>query len=762
MFRRRIWMLVALVVASAVALLVRLYHVQIVDGPARRAIAEERLRHRESVHAPRGAIFDRRGIPLVTNEPAYHLGIRVGYFERGSPAGVVRSVLDAVRRAADGNGEPVRLVEVASDPDRFATRLLRETRRRDLLAVPGRRHRYELYRRLVGLLDVERRSLLVAALERAPGDATLEEVLTRFGAGGHAIAKRPLETAVAKIREEGVRLADLAARLGTTHAALVQGIEGAVAATEAAVERAVERELAEPVEHPDLDPAARLHDARYDARQDHPFRVRALYRDIEPGLARALFLDEDRYPGFLVEESWLRQFLAGTPVSIVGYLGELWPDLRERAKRDLRDAARGEPPAGMTARGLAWRRHLVSLEAGDRVGLSGLERTYDADLRGGDGTLVIRRDFFGRGGEVLRYEPPVPGCDLHLHLDLELTNRLERILEETAEADLAEGRPGGGAGALILMDPHDGSIFAMASHPRPSSAESREDLAARRDDPLRSALDRCVRQPRFAYPGSTFKIVGAVAALEEGRVDASTTHYCRGYLREPLSFRCMGTHGDANLQLAMEKSCNVFFYHLGEELGGTTLAEWARRFGFGERTGIEVFEDPGRLFSPADPGPDPWTPGDARKLAIGQVNVEATPLQVLCMAAAIANGGKRVRPRLVSYGPGTDSLLDRPARDVGMSPPTLRAVRGMLEDVVERGTAEGYGLARFRTAGKTGTAETYEDGPEHAWFVGYAPADRPRVALVAFRELCGLHGGEGAAPLAAAALEAFLEHFGEN
>ncbi len=752
--RHRILILQGLVLVAVTVLVVRLHEVQIVEGSGYEETAEERLIHEERSVALRGSIFDRDGVPLVRSEPAYHLGVRVEYFRRSSPSGILHSVLDAVRGAIEENRRPVAIpyAELFADSERFVDVLLRHCRKSDLLRVPDRWYRHEIYERLVVLLELPSKRELVRAIEDAASDETLEEIV--LDAPGGPLQSEPYRVAIAALDRERERLTELALRLEQRLDWLIDRVAGTFRRADSGFARDVERAVAERMEgDPETDEAAARRTARREAFRDHPFRIRDLARRIDHVDALDLFLRADEYPGFSVREDQSRQLLAGAPVHLIGNVIELTKDRIDAGTRELEEVRRGERTA--SPRSLAWAEHLDSLEEprGRSIGISGLERSLDPVLQGRPGEATIRRDYHGRAEEVLKLEPAIPGCDVHLTLDAGLQSDVEGILASWLE-DLHQ------AGSVILMDPSDGAIRAMASFPAPASIENERDIAPRRDDPNRSLLNRSVKRAPFPYPGSTFKIVAAAAALEEGLVTRRSTYPCPGhYPGVKKGFGCLGVHHDIAIDRAMIKSCNVYFYFVGQELGGERLAAWARHFGFGELTGIELFEDPGFVRSPSNRLGRPWLRGDPWFLAIGQVNVEVTPLQVVRMAAAIGNGGTLVRPHLVESGGVSDTLTNVPARSLDLQPSTLAALQSMMRNVVkdgEGGTAEDQGLDVFEAAAKTGTAETAQNKPTHAWIVGYAPASNPQVAFVVYRELCDLHGGEGAGPIAAECLEAFF------
>jgi penicillin-binding protein 2 len=258
--------------------------------------------------------------------------------------------------------------------------------------------------------------------------------------------------------------------------------------------------------------------------------------------------------------------------------------------------------------------------------------------------------------------------------------------------------------------------------------------------PLHHRADRPWLPPT---PGSTFKVVTALAALEEGLVNLDTRHRCDGKVG---TLRCDGVHGSIDLTEAMEVSCNVYFGWLGERLGLDKLRRHAERFGFGEKTGFDRGEVKGGF---------EIVKADSellRRCGVGY-QIGTTPLQVARAYAALANGGRVLALRPVRKAGGADVPV-KLVRDLGYRPSDLDAVRDSLRRVVfgDRGTARETGLAEFRVAGKTGTAEVDSKRDlNHAWFAGYAPLDNPRVAFACYAELVPVHGKE-VAPMVRALL----------
>ena len=357
------------------------------------------------------------------------------------------------------------------------------------------------------------------------------------------------------------------------------------------------------------------------------------------------------------------------------------------------------------------------------------------------------------GGHLLRAyheSEPDPGSDVVLTLDVNLQRTAEELLDAALRrrAVQADDREPAG-GAIAVMDVHGGELLVLASAPRfepgvfvaGSSAERRAVL----DDPAHPLFDRTIQMA--LPPGSVFKTLTAIALLEAGSLDPQKPFACQGYLKRPDRQRCeiyvhhgIG-HGDVTLADALAQSCNVYFFHHAGELGPAAMVDWSGRLGFGRPTGVDL---PGEA-SGMVPTPETiakleghaWHTADTQSMAIGQGSLTATPLQVLRMMAAVANGGRLVAPHVVQ--------AVRPAQPIdGLKASSLAAVAEGLRRVVAdpKGTAHGtVALDSVAVAGKTGTASVGEGRAEHAWFAGYVPADRPRYALVVVLE----HAGDAAA-----------------
>lgn len=380
----------------------------------------------------------------------------------------------------------------------------------------------------------------------------------------------------------------------------------------------------------------------------------------------------------------------------------------------------------------------------DRVGRSGVEKVFESTLRGEWGGQQVEVNAAGQVQRIIGDKPARPGRDLRLTLDLELQRTAEKALNGVRK------------GAIVAMDPQTGAILALASRPTfdPNlfsdgpTTKQWADLN-RPDAPL---LNRAFRG---FPPASTFKIVTTIAALESGLYQPdskvlTTNSFCYA----GLCYGDHGAHGMIGFPLALAVSSNTFYYRIGLRLGPEHLFAAARRMGYGQATGIELVdeESPGLLGDRAwkqDVLAEPWTPVDSITSSIGQGALQVTPLQMARLYAAVANGGWLVTPHLV----------ERPTRrqKIGLKPATLAVLRQGLRMVVTEGTARTLNDPQLpAVAGKTGTAED-PPRPDHAWFGGYAPAERPTLVIVAFGENSGGYGGTVAVPMVKALMTTWFK-----
>jgi penicillin-binding protein 2 len=417
----------------------------------------------------------------------------------------------------------------------------------------------------------------------------------------------------------------------------------------------------------------------------------------------------------------------------------------------------------------------------ERVGASGIELTYEAELRGRPGGRLVEVDVGGRPVREIQEQPPEPGFGLVLNVDAEL----QRLAHETLASRLQPGT----SGVAILSDPRDGAVLTMVSIPSydpnvflsPNRAAEVGQLLADNTLPL---FDRAT-SGQFP-PGSTFKLITGLGALEEGIVNRSTRINCNGGLRIPNPYNPRlstflpdwGVMGVLDFVGGLAQSCNVYFYTLGggfgeiEGLGSERLGKYARLLGYGEPTGIDLpSEAVGRVpdgrWKMAQIG-EAWLPGDTYNMAIGQGFVLSTPLQVAGVTNAIAMGGTAYRPRIVRAVVDTDRNVVRDVepeirRRVQLRPETLAAVRDGMIGAVQTREAAPFQIPGIRVAGKTGTAEFVgpldSDGklPTHGWFTAFAPVEAPRVSVTVFLEKGG--GPRDALPLAMDILRLYFARY---
>ncbi len=416
---------------------------------------------------------------------------------------------------------------------------------------------------------------------------------------------------------------------------------------------------------------------------------------------------------------------------------------------------------------------------GDRIGRSGLERAWESFLRGRRGHRRVPVDARGHQVDAAAIDDgrpllvaAVPGRDITLTLDMGLMRIVERAFR---------GHP---SGAAVVVDVRTGEVLALFSKPsydlnEMTSGLTRERYAELRDPrSFHPLIDRTIYQSWF--PGSVFKPVSALAALEEGLVDPSTRFVCTGSYSigrgRPQS--CLGIHGEIDFRRAMVQSCNVYFYQLAERVGLDPIARLAQDFGLGRRTGIGVNSEatgfiPTRAWYESR---GTWQGGMALNTAIGQGDTRVTVIQLALTYAAIANGGTLYVPQLVRSVSEPDGTLveefrPRVRRRVDVSPEHLAFVIDALYGAVNEDGGTGFG-ARIEggvtIAGKTGTAQVTErqrteaeaergayERRAHAWFAGFAPAEDPQVAIAVLVD----HGGSGgrvAAPLAVQILQEYV------
>ncbi len=484
--------------------------------------------------------------------------------------------------------------------------------------------------------------------------------------------------------------------------------------------------------------------ARLETQRHHPpFRPVVVASGLTQSQVVRVEARRREYPGVLVQVSPQRYYPLGTSAAhVLGHVGEISPRQLERWDDRYR--------------------------MGDVVGQLGIEGTYNGDLQGFAGSKLAVVNNVGREIRMLEQYPPEPGHTVILTLDADLQLRVEELLA-------------GRRGAVVALDVNTGGILALASSPAfdPNAFAKRfsaQEWQALVQDPARPLQNRALGAN--LPPGSPFKIVMAVAGLEEGFITSDTTYFCPGgktlYGR---FFRCLGQHGEVNVVQALAYSCNSFFYELGVKLGRERIVRWARRLGLGDATGIDLPDEQDGIIPS-----DEWLarmgyrfdPGETVSISIGQGRLAASPLQMAHMAATVSSGFVRPPHLLfrveVSSGGGHGARTHTPStRPAEFRETTRRTVLRGMQGSAQYGTSRRAGLESIRIGGKTGTAqvastgnvaEDDEDRPEHlrnhAWFVGVAPIDNPEIAIAVYLE----HGGSGGRNTAPVGGQVLAYYFG--
>ncbi len=485
--------------------------------------------------------------------------------------------------------------------------------------------------------------------------------------------------------------------------------------------------------------------ARLKAGKSRPFEPKIVVADVSRAELARVKSRSYRLPGVIVDVAPMREYPFEDMAShIFGYT-------REISKKEL--AEFGD-----------------SYERGDLVGKSGIEKVREVNLKGDNGFIRIEVDAGGRRRKELDIHHYEKGSDLHLTLDLDLQLAAEKALE-------------GKRGAVIAVDPTSGDILAMVSAPSYdanifSGEMDSNSWRGLTGDPEKPLTNRALSS---SYPpGSTFKLITAVAGLAEGLVKSDTYVDCPGYFKfGKRRYRChkRSGHGLVNMRQAITMSCNAFFYNLGVQLGIDKLTEYGKMFGFGETTGISIQGEktgilPSRRWKKDVIG-EQWWPGDTIPVTIGQGYLSVTPIQLAMAMTALASDGTLYEPRLVRKvsNKKTGKVVDLPVRIAGVVPlpaELLGKVRKMSADVVQnkKGTGRRAQVPSVEVGGKTGTAQVArlsrnnkksknELLQDHAWFVSYAPVAAPEIVLAIIVENSG-HGGVAAAPISKLVMDEYF------
>ncbi|OGS17217.1 MAG: penicillin-binding protein 2 [Elusimicrobia bacterium RIFOXYA2_FULL_50_26] len=391
--------------------------------------------------------------------------------------------------------------------------------------------------------------------------------------------------------------------------------------------------------------------------------------------------------------------------------------------------------------------------SGDWVGRTGLEQLYDSALRGQDGGWQIEVDAYGRQTRLVRHISSTIGNSLHTTIDARLQEVAARALKESPT----------GRGAVVGIDPRSGAIRVLVSMPGfDPNVSFQPEFAGYMNDNSLPMFNRAVQA--LYPPGSTFKIITFAGALSENKVNIKHSYTCNGkYTFGNKTFKCWEKkgHGTVSLSQALARSCNVYFYQLGLRTGPDILQQLARKFQLGQITGLDVLSEKAGLVPDTEwkqkKMHESWHPGDTINMAIGQGPLWVTPLQMASLISAVANRGTMYQLHIVDSivspaGETVYSFQTRKKAEVKLSEYVWQALASAMEDAVCSGTARACYFPDLQVAGKTGTAQN-PHGRDHAWFVSYAPAVNPELALAVIVENGGSGGGV-AVPIARRIYEA--------
>lgn len=463
----------------------------------------------------------------------------------------------------------------------------------------------------------------------------------------------------------------------------------------------------------------------------------------------ALELEVKNDPGFYdLEIDHVRSYHLGEKLAhVLGYVGEISQELLE--SREFQD-----------------------YKLGDRIGIGGVEDYYEHILKGVDGGEIIEVDSLGRKIRTIRKDLPRPGQNIYLTIDANLQEKVYQMVEDTLT------RVGSCCGAAVALDPASGQILSLVSLPSFNPDIFTRDfdesaIANLLTDQTAPILNRVIGG---TYPpGSTFKIVSSLAALDSGKINPNTIFYDNGVIYlgtfkfTNWYFNQYGkTEGAVNLKKALQRSNDTYFYEVARITGEKPIGQWAKKLNLGQKLGIDLAGEIEGLV-PNDEWKrrtfgEGWYPGDTLHLVIGQGFILTTPLQILGMTSFVAQNGTLYKPQLVLktvYGNSITSEFKPKALLAHLvSQDRLNSIKEGLELVPKTGgTAWPFFTFPIPTAGKTGTAE-YGDpkGRVHAWYTGYAPADDPKIAMTVLIE----GGGEGSSVAAPIVKETFRWYFSED
>ncbi len=805
MRQRRIVPVFLALMAGFVVVAARLVELQGVESGMWLRESERSTVRFQSLPFERGWIMDRNGHPLARTEEVRDLTFRYRGWRRSTVAGQANHAWVTL-------GSPRAAVpDAIARAEELATSLGAVTVA-DIAALPSRQHRRDL-----GFY-----------LERLFGEELWDAVVDRLGAERPAAVplaelpgwERTLPRTLERAERERQALADLAWASNLLPEELVDAMERAALRADRRVAAGLEdlEELRDDIESElvaladDLDTEQLSEDEVARERYRREQQLRAEFDDDPSRLAQRVSYDtrtlvairQAELGGFGIHVEMRRIYpeeVRDVAPLVVGRVGDPQPDDMDRTfdhrlrLSDLASLTDLTPEELDELERLRVQVREVDYAFGEERGLVGIEAAFEELLRGKRGWIATSEQV---DRDSVEREDPHRGLNVVLTLDTDLQRACQEVLDAVFEApppvfdDAGNPLPSPErwTGAIVLLDPRDGQVLAMATGPRPTREAFEEEYGRLMNaDPWVRLRHRAIdpgRSGNLPPPGSTFKPVSALAGLTAPGmpVNRHTLFLCEGQLQVgDRTMGCLGHHGEIGVEEAIARSCNIYFYRLGRAVGVDPLRDMAQRFGFGtgERSGLlldnEVLSSLGiPVRSGLHESRPALGPGDsttdAMRLAIGQAPLDdVTPLQVATMMGAVGTG-VLVPPMLVAEVEGFPPIPSRAGRPLDIAPSALEVVRSGMAMVVDSEVGTGRRLNRWiveelpwmagTISAKTGTAQV-GGGKDQAWFAGFVPRDRPRLAFAVLVEDCGLHGSEAAAPvfqmlLQKPAMESWLRH----
>ena len=691
----------------------------------------------------RGWILDRNLKPFAVTSSRFDLHFVYRNYRHHSPAGQVSMIYALM------NDARLPSIRVYREPERYLDDILR-LRPADLAAIEDRVKRKDLTTYLQWLFELESGVLSLLVTSDAMKTRAFAELEPFTGARDRARTR---------ILDERNALTRLSLNLGLDEDALLAWPDKAAETCEQRVERMLEAVRGE-------EGRASFRAWRKAHRQQDIWEF-TVTRRVDHIWALKVTVDEELFPGFRIVEYLKRDYPPETRDLFPRFIGKTttpWPahlKAIEASRTALEKLVLLEEKTSeqcLEEEALRYRIRQFDLREDEEVGVTGMEALFEPVLRGTRGYVLKETDPISRAPRFLEEIPPVRGQDVVLTLDAALQAVCEREIAAT-----------GFPGSVVIMDVRTGAVAAMATAPQPDRRRIERDYMALAKDERHPLYFRPLKGYFPPPPGSVAKLASALAGLEEGLITPETRFHCTRVIRGGRStLHCEGLHGSIGVSEAIVKSCNVYFYRVGERFfelgqpeGFNRLAAWYGTFGFGRRTGLT---DPALYGLPSNKAAlnmEIAAPlktidrgiANLMRFAIGQGAFDdVTPIQVARMAAGIATGSLP-QPHIVSRI-GEEPFFPPAPEPLPVAEAHLDLVRKAMIDVVNTraGTARPSDahkrdLRPFKVAGKTGTPQVGEGEKTHACFAGYFPWDAPRYSFSVFVEDCDKHGGDAAAPV---------------